>query len=151
MSPSLQEGERCPDDLRITLRALEPRPALASTFWLAGRRGDGLDDVIAPPPPVSGAPATEVVAYFTSHHLSLEIESVNLSVGMIFLLIFAASLHTLIGSTVSLTAFVAATVMAAYTLIEVAAFEALVRLLPLLRGLQMLAWKVSQSAEAPCW
>ena len=86
----------------------------------------GSTSVIAPPPPVAGAPAAEVVAYFTTHHVSLEIESINLSVGMIFLLIFAASLHARIGTTVSLTALAAATVIAACTLIEVAAFEALV-------------------------
>jgi hypothetical protein len=86
----------------------------------------GSTSVIAPPPPVAGAPADEVVAYFTSHHVSLEIESVTLSVGMILLLIFAASLHALVGTTPSLTALAAATVMAACTLVEVAAFEALV-------------------------
>jgi hypothetical protein len=42
----------------------------------------GSTSVIARPPPVAGAPAAEVVAYFTSHHVGLEIESVNLCVGI---------------------------------------------------------------------
>jgi hypothetical protein len=86
----------------------------------------GSTSAIAPPPPVAGAPAAEVVAYFTSHHLSLEIESVNLSLGMLFLLVFAATLHSRLGVNASLTALAAVVVIAACTLVEVSAFQALV-------------------------
>ena len=86
----------------------------------------GSTSAIAPPPPVAGAPAAEVVAYFTSHHVSLEIESVNLSVGMVLLLVFAAAHHSRLGVNASLTAFAAVAVIAACTLVEVAAFQALV-------------------------
>ena len=41
----------------------------------------GSTGIISPPPPVAGAPAVEVVAYFIAHHVGLEIESVVLSVG----------------------------------------------------------------------
>jgi hypothetical protein len=57
----------------------------------------GSTSVIAPPPPVAGAPASEVVAYFTTHHVGLEIESVNLSIGMVLLLVFASTLHARLG------------------------------------------------------
>jgi hypothetical protein len=86
----------------------------------------GSSGLIAPPPPVAGAPAAEVVTYFAVHHLGLEIESVNLSVGMILLILFAATLHARIGVVASQTALVAATAIAACTLVEVAAFQALV-------------------------
>jgi hypothetical protein len=85
----------------------------------------GSTALIAPPPPVAGAPAADVLAYFTSHHVGLEIESVNLCVGMILLMVFAATLHSWLGGTASLTAFTAVTVMAACTLVEVAAFQSL--------------------------
>jgi hypothetical protein len=86
----------------------------------------GSSGLIAPPPPVAGAPAGEVVTYFTVHHMGLEIESVNLSVGMILLILFAATLHARIGVVASQTALAAATAIAACTLVEVAAFQALV-------------------------
>jgi hypothetical protein len=86
----------------------------------------GSTSQIAPPPPVAGAPGSEVVAYFTSHHVGLEIESVFLSIGMILLMVFAATLHSRIADTASLTALVAAAVIAACTLVEVAVFQALV-------------------------
>jgi hypothetical protein len=85
----------------------------------------GSTSVIAPPPPVAGAPAAEVVAYFTSHHVGLEIESVNLCVGMILLIVFAATLHARLGDVASLTGLAAVVVIAACTLAEVAAFQAL--------------------------
>jgi hypothetical protein len=85
----------------------------------------GSTGVIAPPPPVAGAPAAEVVAYFTSHHVWLEIESVNLSLGILLLLVFAATLHDRLRSTASLTALAAVAVMGACTLVEVAVFQAL--------------------------
>jgi hypothetical protein len=81
----------------------------------------GSSGLIAPPPPVAGAPAAEVVTYFTVHHVGLEIESVNLSVGMILLILFAATLHGRIGVVASLTALAAAVAIAACTLVEVAA------------------------------
>lgn len=86
----------------------------------------GSTSVIAPPPPVAGAPASVVVDYFTTHHVGLEIESVNLSIGMVLLLVFAATLHARLGGVASLTALVAVGVIAACTLVEVAAFQALV-------------------------
>jgi hypothetical protein len=86
----------------------------------------GSSGLIAPPPPVAGAPAAEVLAYFTVHHLALEIESVNLSVGIVLLLVFAATLHDQLGNIASLTALTAVAVIAACTLVEVAAFQALV-------------------------
>lgn len=86
----------------------------------------GSTALIAPPPPVAGAPAAEVIAYFTSHHVGLEIESVNLCVGMVLLMVFAATLHDWLGGSASLTALAAVTVMAAVTLVEVAAFQSLV-------------------------
>jgi hypothetical protein len=82
--------------------------------------------LIAPPPPVAGAPAAQVLAYFASYHVGLEIESVNLCVGMVLLMVFAATLHAWLGGTASLTGFVAVAVMAACTLVEVAAFQSLV-------------------------
>jgi hypothetical protein len=86
----------------------------------------GSTALIAPPPPVAGTPAADVLAYFTSHHVGLEIESVNLCVGMILLMVFAATLHSWLGGTASLTAFGAVAAMAACALVEVAAFQSLV-------------------------
>jgi hypothetical protein len=85
----------------------------------------GSTSLIAPPPPVAGAPAVEVVTYFTVHHVGLEIESLNLSIGMVLLMIFAAALHARLGGVASLTALAAVAVIAACTLVEVAAFQAL--------------------------
>jgi hypothetical protein len=85
----------------------------------------GSTGLISPPPPVAGAQAVEVVAYFSAHHIGLEIESVVLSAGVILLLVFAAVLHERVGGTASLVAFAAVAVLAACTLVEVAAFQAL--------------------------
>jgi hypothetical protein len=82
--------------------------------------------LIAPPPPVAGAPAAQVLAYFSSYHVGLEVESLNLCVGMVLLMVFAATLHDWLGVTASLTAFVAVAVIAACTLVEVAVFQSLV-------------------------
>jgi hypothetical protein len=82
--------------------------------------------LIAPPPPVAGAPAAQVLAYFAKYHVGLEIESFNLCVGMILLMVFAATLHSWLGGTASLTALAAVAVMAACTLVEVAVFQSLV-------------------------
>ena len=67
----------------------------------------------------------DIVAYYTSHRTGLEIESVADGVGVILLVIFAATLHARIRSGVSLTAFVAAAIITASTLVQVAAFHAL--------------------------
>ena len=85
----------------------------------------GSTGLIAPPPPVAGAPAAEVVAYFTVHRADLAIESVNLSIGVILLVVFAATLYDRLGGVVAMTAFAAVVVIAACSLVEVAAFEAL--------------------------
>ncbi|HEX3508186.1 MAG TPA: hypothetical protein VHW94_07330 [Candidatus Dormibacteraeota bacterium] len=82
--------------------------------------------LIAPPPPVAGAPAEQVLAYFASYHVGLEIESVNLCIGMVLLMVFAATLHDWLGNTASLTALAAIAVVAACTLVEVAVFQSLV-------------------------
>jgi hypothetical protein len=82
--------------------------------------------LIAPPPPVAGAPSAQVLAYFASHHVGLEIESLNLCVGMVLLMVFAATLHDRLGTTASLTALAAIAVLAACTLVEVAVFQSLV-------------------------
>jgi hypothetical protein len=86
----------------------------------------GSTSQIAPPPPVVGAPASEVLAYFASHHVGLEIESVNLSIGVILLIVFASTVHSRLCNNASLTALVAAAVIAACTLVEVSVFQALV-------------------------
>jgi hypothetical protein len=82
--------------------------------------------LIAPPPPVAGAPAAQVLAYFSSYHVGLEVESLNLCIGMVLLIVFAATLHDWLGVTASLTALVAVAVIAACTLVEVAVFQSLV-------------------------
>jgi hypothetical protein len=86
----------------------------------------GSSAFISPPPPVAGAPAGEIVNYFSAHHVGLEIESVTLSFGIVLLIVFAATLHVRLGDIASLTALAAVAVMAACTLVEVAAFQALV-------------------------
>jgi hypothetical protein len=85
----------------------------------------GSTAVIAPPPPVAGAPAAEIVTYFAHHHAGLEIEGVILSVGMLLLLVFAATLHARLGDIGSLTGMAAVVVIAACTLVEIAVFQAL--------------------------
>jgi hypothetical protein len=84
-----------------------------------------LTGLISPPPPEAGSPATEVVAYYASHRVGLEIESVADGVGITLLVIFAATFHARIQSGLSMTAFVAAAIIAATTLVQVAAFHAL--------------------------
>jgi hypothetical protein len=81
--------------------------------------------LISPPPPVAGSPAGDVVAYYVSHRVGLEIESVADGVGIILLVIFAATFHARVRSGISLTALVAAAIIAASTLVQVAAFHAL--------------------------
>jgi Domain of unknown function (DUF4386) len=84
-----------------------------------------LTGLISPPPPVAGAPAADIAAYFARHHVGLEIESVADGIGVMLLVIFAAAFHARIRSMPSLTAFAAAAIIAASTLVQVAAFQAL--------------------------
>jgi hypothetical protein len=84
-----------------------------------------LTGLIAPPPPIAGAPAGEIVSYYAHHHIGLEAESVADGLGAILLVLFAASLHARIRSMPSLVAFVGAAIFAACTLLQVAAFQAL--------------------------
>ena len=84
-----------------------------------------LTGLISPPPPIAGAPASEIVFYYAHHHTGLEAESVADGIGALLLVVFAATFHARIRSTPSLVAFVAAAILAACTLIEVAAFQAL--------------------------
>jgi hypothetical protein len=84
-----------------------------------------LTGLISPPPPIAGAPAAEIVSYYSRHHIGLEAESVADGIGSILLVVFAASFHARIRSIPSLVAFVGATIFAACTLVQVAAFQAL--------------------------
>jgi hypothetical protein len=84
-----------------------------------------LTGLISPPPPVAVAPATEIAAYYASHHTGLEIESVADGLGVMLLVIFAATFHARLRSIPSLTAFGAAAIVAACTLVQVAVFHAL--------------------------
>jgi hypothetical protein len=115
-----------------TIRAAVAGPERVSVFarWLPVSGllavvAMALTGLISPPPPVAGAPVAEVVAYYAAHRPGLAAESVSDGVGMILLVIFAASCHARIGSSASLTAFAAAAVVAACTLVQVAAFQAL--------------------------
>jgi hypothetical protein len=84
-----------------------------------------LTGLISPPPPEAGSPAAEVVAYYAGHRVGLEIESVADGVGITLLVIFAATFHARIQSSLSMTALIAAAIIAASTLVQVAAFHAL--------------------------
>jgi hypothetical protein len=84
-----------------------------------------LTGLISPPPPVAGAPAADIAAYYARHHVGLETESVADGIGVTLLVMFAAVFHARIRSMPSLTAFVAAAVIASSTLVQVAAFQAL--------------------------
>jgi hypothetical protein len=84
-----------------------------------------LTGLISPPPPVAGAPAFDITAYYTGHHLGLEIETLADGVGVTLLIVFAGAFHARIRSVASLTALEAATIVAACTLVQVAAFHAL--------------------------
>jgi hypothetical protein len=84
-----------------------------------------LTGLISPPPPVAGAPAAEIAAYYNSHHAGLEVESIADGIGGMLFVVFAASLHARIRSLPSLTALVAAAILATCTLVQVAAFHAL--------------------------
>lgn len=109
-----------------------------------------LTGLISPPPPIAGAPAAEIVSYYAHHHTGLEAESVADGIGALLVVVFAATFHARIRSIPSLAAFVAAAILAACTLIQVAAFQALVyRLNPdpsraaLLNDFQSFAFQVT--------
>jgi hypothetical protein len=87
--------------------------------------GLALTGIISPPPPVAGAPAAEILAYYARHNVGLEIESVADGVGAMFFVIFAATLHARVRTMPSLTAFVAAGIFAACAFVQVAAFHTL--------------------------
>jgi hypothetical protein len=84
-----------------------------------------LTGLISPPPPVAGAQAADIVAYYARHGVVLEIESVADGVGGMLLVIFVATFHARIRSIASLTALVGAAIVAACMLVQVAAFQAL--------------------------
>jgi hypothetical protein len=84
-----------------------------------------LTGLISPPPPVAGAPAADIATYYARHHVGLEIESIADGVGVTLLVIFAATFHARVRNIPSLTAFAAAAILTACTLVEVAAFQAL--------------------------
>lgn len=84
-----------------------------------------LTGLISPPPPVAGAPAADIATYYAGHRVGLEIESLADGIGVMLLVTFAATFHARIRSIPSLTAFVAAAILAACTLVQVAAFHAL--------------------------
>lgn len=84
-----------------------------------------LTGLISPPPPVAGAPAADIAAYYARHHVGLEIESVADGIGVTLLVMFAAVFHARIRTMPSLTAFVASAIIAASTFVQVAAFQAL--------------------------
>jgi hypothetical protein len=84
-----------------------------------------LTGLISPPPPVAGAPAADIAAYYARHHVGLEIESVADGIGVTLLVMFAAVFNARIRTAPSMTAFVAAAIIAASTLVQVAAFQAL--------------------------
>jgi hypothetical protein len=84
-----------------------------------------LTGLIAPPPPVAGAPAADVATYYARHHVGLEVESLADGIGAMLLVTFAATFYARIRNIPSLTSFVGAAILAACMLVQVAAFEAL--------------------------
>jgi hypothetical protein len=84
-----------------------------------------LTGLISPPPPVAGAPAADIISYYAGHHTGLELESLADGVGAVLLVVFAATLHSRIKTSASLTAFGAAAILAACVFVQVAAFQAL--------------------------
>jgi hypothetical protein len=84
-----------------------------------------LTGLISPPPPLAGAPAAEIAAYYARHQTGLEVESVADGIGAVLLVVFAAVFHSRIRTMPSLTAFVGAAILAACVLVQVAAFHAL--------------------------
>jgi hypothetical protein len=84
-----------------------------------------LTGLISPPPPLAGAQAADVAAYYARHHIGLEAESLADGIGAMLLVVFAATLHARIKTTGSLTALIAAAIVAACVLVQVAAFQSL--------------------------
>jgi hypothetical protein len=84
-----------------------------------------LTALIAPPPPVAGAAAADISAYYARQHVGLEVESLADGIGATLLVIFAATFHARIRSIPSLTTLAAAAILAACMLVQVAAFQAL--------------------------
>lgn len=84
-----------------------------------------LTGIIAPPPPVAGAKAGDIAAYYAQHDTGLEFESIADCIGATLLVVFAASFHSRLKTTPSLTALVGAAIVAACVLVQVAAFQAL--------------------------
>src|ERR1700682_4840672 len=84
-----------------------------------------LTGLISPPPPLAGAAGADVAAYYARHHIGLEAESLADGIGAMLLVVFAATLHARIKTTGSLTALIAAAIVAACVLVQVAAFHAL--------------------------
>jgi hypothetical protein len=84
-----------------------------------------LTGLISPPPPLAGAPAAEITAYYALHQTGLEVESVADGIGAMLLVVFAAVFHSRIRTMPSMTAFVGAAILAACVLVQVAAFHAL--------------------------
>jgi hypothetical protein len=84
-----------------------------------------LTGLISPPPPVAGALAADVISYYASHHTGLELESLADGIGATLLVVFAATFHSRIRTMPSLTAFAAASIVAACVFVQVAAFHAL--------------------------
>ena len=84
-----------------------------------------LTGLISPPPPSAGAPLAVILDYYAHHHVGLEAESVADGIGVTLLVFFAATFHARVRSIPSLVAFAAVAIIAACTLIEVAAFQAL--------------------------
>jgi hypothetical protein len=84
-----------------------------------------LTGLISPPPPLAGAPAADIAAYYARHRAGLEVESVADGIGAMLLVVFAAVFHSRIRTMPSMTAFVGAAILAACVLVQVAAFHAL--------------------------
>jgi hypothetical protein len=84
-----------------------------------------LTGLISSPPPIAGAQANEIATYFTRHHVGLQAESIADCLGVTLLVIFAATIHARIRTTPSLTGLAAAAIIAACTLVQVAAFQSL--------------------------
>src|SRR5260370_33285404 len=80
---------------------------------------------VAPQRAGGGAQGAGLAASYDRHHAGLEIESVADGIGVTLLVIFAAVFHARIRTTPSMTAFVGAAIIAASTLVEGAAFQAL--------------------------
>ncbi len=73
---------------------------------------------------MAGAAAGDIAGYYAQHH-GLEIECIADCIGATLLVLFAASFHSRIKTTPSLTSLVGAAILAACVLVQVAAFQAL--------------------------